>query len=346
MLKALIKEIEIRAKENNPAFNEIATIYIGGGTPTAYTPDELGRLVAAIKSNFYSQNIIEFTVEANPDDLSAPYLEGLRRVGVDRLSIGVQSFIERDLKWMNRGHTARQAIESVKLSRRLGFNNITVDLIYGIPGMSVDEWRYNLETAISLNIQHLSAYHLTIEEKTVFGKRQKKNLITPIAEEQSERQFILLRELTASSGFEHYEVSNFAKNKMYGIHNSGYWKQQPYIGIGPSAHSYDGERRRWNVSNNIRYLEKINTAAIFFEEEHLDIPAKYNEYILTSLRTNWGVSLDYIEKRFGKYFQEYFEERSKKLILSGCLVPKNRNVKISTSYVFLSDSIVSSLIFV
>lgn len=346
MLKALIKEIELRAKENNPAFSEITTIYIGGGTPTVYAPEELGLLVDAIKSNFSADNITEFTVEANPDDLTISYLEGLKKIGTNRLSIGIQSFIERDLQWMNRRHSAQEAIESVKLSQQAGFNNITIDLIYGIPSMSLDKWKHNLETALSLDIQHLSAYHLTIEDKTIFGRRQEKGQLAQIDDEESEKQFLLLRELTAKAGFEHYEISNFAKDKKYGIHNSNYWKQQPYIGIGPSAHSYDGEQRRWNISNNIHYIENINAHNTFYEYEELNLSTKYNEYILTSLRTNQGVSLEYILQYFGVNYLTYFNEQAKILLSSEKLVNEAKCVKISPAHIFVSDHIISSLLYI
>lgn len=344
MLKALIKEIEIKAKENNPAYNEIVTIYIGGGTPTIYNPQELRQLVDAIKTNFSAENIIEFTVEANPDDLTATYLEGLQQIGVNRLSIGIQSFIDRDLKWMNRRHTARQAIESVRLAQQVGFNNITVDLIYGIPAMTIDEWKHNLKTAISLNIQHISAYHLTIEEKTVFGKRLQKKQLQEIDEEQSEQQFLLLTELTANAGFEHYEISNFAKDGKYGMHNSSYWKQQPYIGVGPSAHSYDGEYRRWNISNNTHYVEKVNASLVFYEQEELDLPTKYNEYILTSLRTSWGINLDYLKHKFGHHFYNHFMATSQKFFNSETLLKRGENVKISSAHLLTTDAIITALL--
>lgn len=344
LLKALIREIEIRAKENDPAFSELSTIYIGGGTPTVYSPTELSLLINAIKANFSAESIIEFTVEANPDDLTPTYLEGLRKIGTNRLSIGIQSFIDRDLLWMNRRHTAQEAIESVKRSQRAGFSNISVDLIYGIPAMSTDEWRSNLETALSLDIQHLSAYHLTIEEKTVFGKRRKKGAIAEIDEEESERQFLLLRELTAKAGFEHYEVSNFAKAGKYGIHNSSYWKQQPYIGIGPSAHSYNGEQRRWNVSNNIHYLEGVSSSGIFYEQEDLATSTKYNEYILTSLRTAWGIDIDYINQNFGAYYLSHIEKQIERFLKTKVLKKKGEVVKISSAHLFLLDNITSNLI--
>ncbi len=346
MLQALIKEIELRAKEHNPAYNEISTIYIGGGTPTVYSPAELGLLIAAVKANFSANNIVEFTVEANPDDLTPSYLEGLKKIGVDRLSIGIQSFIDRDLKWMNRRHTAKEAIESVKLSQQKGFDNITIDLIYGIPAMSLDEWGHNLETALSLDIQHLSAYHLTIEEKTIFGKREQKGQLTQIDEEESERQFYLLRELTANAGFEHYEISNFAKNGKYAIHNSSYWKQQPYIGIGPSAHSYDNEQRRWNVSSNVHYIRDINNGFGFYEQEMLDTTTKYNEYILTSLRTSWGINLNYLKYSFGYYYYNHFIAISQQLFSNGTLFKEGESVKISSIHLLTADAIISSLLLI
>lgn len=346
MLQALVKEIEFHAKENNPAFNNISTIYIGGGTPTVCSPQELGLLVNAIKTNFSAENIVEFTVEANPDDLTPSYLEGLKKIGVNRLSIGIQSFIDRDLKWMNRRHSANDAINSVRQAQQAGFDNITIDLIYGIPSMSLDEWRYNLETALLLNTQHISAYHLTIEEKTIFGKQQAKGLVSQIDEEQSEEQFMLLRDLTQNAGFEHYEISNFAKDQKYGIHNSSYWRQQPYLGIGPSAHSYDGDRRQWNTANNKQYLVLLNDNAAFYEREVLDISTKYNEYILTSLRTMWGVNLDYILNNFGQNYLNHFERSAKILLNSKDLEQEGNSVKILPSRYFVSDRIITSLLYI
>jgi oxygen-independent coproporphyrinogen-3 oxidase len=346
LLNALIKEIALRAKENNPAYNQISTIYIGGGTPTVYSPSELGLLTAAVKANFSAANIVEFTVEANPDDLTPAYLESLKKLGVNRLSIGIQSFIDRDLKWMNRRHTAKEAIESVRLAQQVGFDNVTVDLIYGIPAMKLYEWRHNLEAALSLNIQHLSAYHLGIEEKTVFGKREQKGLLTQVEEEESEQQFYLLRELTANAGFEHYEISNFAKDGKYGIHNSSYWKQQPYIGIGPSAHSYDKERRRWNISNNIRYIKGLNSCTDFYAQELLAATTIYNEYLLTSLRTSWGIDLDYLKHTFGRYYYNHFTSAAQYLFSIGILVREDKSVKIPPAYFLRADAVISSLLIV
>ena len=343
MLKALIRELEIKAEENNPAFGKITTMYIGGGTPTIYSPAELGLLVAAAKNNFSADNIVEFTIEANPDDLTPSYLEGLKKIGVNRLSIGIQSFIDRDLRWMNRRHTAKDAVESVKLAQQAGFDNISVDLIYGIPAMSINEWRHNLEAAFSLNIQHLSAYHLTVEKKTIFGRQQEKGLLTPVTEEESERQFLLLSELTTNAEFEHYEISNFSKDQKYGTHNSNYWKQVPYIGIGPSAHSYDGEHRRWNISKNLHYLEKIAANDIFYEQEELGLSTKYNEYLLTSLRTSWGVDLSYLKAGFGAQLYAYFIAAAQQLIDTDVLLKDGKSVKIAPPHLLITDAIISRL---
>ena len=347
MLQVLKQELVDRSVESTTQ-NPVKTIYIGGGTPSVYTPEELGQLVATIKKYYKVNDIEEFTVEVNPDDIDAVYLEGLLKFGVTRLSIGVQSFIDRDLVWMNRRHSAKQAYSSILLAQKAGFNQISADLIYGIPGMAHEEWTYNVNKMLSCGVGHISAYHLGIEEKTVFGRRLQKGLLQPVAEERSEEQFETLRKMLLTAGFEHYEVSNFAQKGCYGIHNSNYWKQQPYIGIGPSAHSYDGfSFRRWNISNNRKYLECFLSPSdkLYYEHEILSEQMRYNEYLLTSLRTKWGVDLYYLESNFSDFYTQYLIDKSAHFISKGHLVLSQGKLTIPPACFLLSDYIISSLFY-
>lgn len=244
VLEALLREMELR-RRFLPG-DSLSTLYVGGGTPSVYAPQELGRLTARARELWNCTGLEESTVEVNPDDLSPACLDGLLRAGFDRLSIGIQSFVDRDLRLMNRRHTAEGAEKAVREAQRAGFGNISIDLIYGIPGMSDREWRDNLERALSLEVQHISAYHLTVEPRTVFGRRAAQGKFTPVDEETSQRQYLTLHRTLTAAGYEHYEISNFARPGRRSRHNSAYWTGEPYLGIGPSAHSYDGRRRSWS----------------------------------------------------------------------------------------------------
>lgn len=290
MLAMIERELAGRQHEVPP--HSVQTLYFGGGTPSVCAPAEIARLVRQVRKQWDVDRFEEVTLEANPDDLSRDYLTALRAAGIDRLSIGVQSFHDRHLERMNRRHTARAAVEAVEAAAAAGFPKITIDLIYGVPGMTLREWQEDLEQAIALPVQHISAYHLTIEPSTVFGKRG----LSPVEESVSEQHYALLRERLLAVGFEHYEVSNFALPGHRARHNSAYWRGEPYLGIGPSAHSYDGRRRRsWNVSSNPLYL-----AGTPPEEERLTDTDLLNEYLMTRLRTAEGISLSEISTRFGE----------------------------------------------
>jgi oxygen-independent coproporphyrinogen-3 oxidase len=352
MLDALLYEMDLKKVEGGvlSEYNEhdVATLYFGGGTPTVYSPWELEMLASKALSLFLPNGIEEFTVEANPDDLTPEYLESLNAIGVNRLSIGIQSFTDRDLRWMRRRHTARQAINSVVNARKAGFNNISIDLIYGIPGMSEKEWEENVRQALELNVPHLSAYHLTIESKTILGKQQKRGLFKPVDDEISAWQYALFEKLTAEAGYIHYEISNFAKPGCFSKHNSSYWQQKPYIGIGPSAHSYDGKNlRRWNVANNKKYIDALFSGNIYYEEEHLSIYDRYNEYILTSLRTSWGIDMyGDINNKFGDELYSYFLKQAIPLLNADRLEFENDCIYIPSKYFFVSDSIINRLFYV
>ena len=296
VVDAIIAEIELR--QGYLKDKSIETIYFGGGTPSLLTQEQVKKLLDKIRIVYTVDQNAEITLEANPDDLNHIKLEQLKEAGINRLSIGIQSFIERDLSFMNRSHTKDQATKCVANAQALGFNNITIDLIYGVPNQTNEEWRNNLRQAISLNVQHISSYCLTVEPKTTLAHMVKKKQVLQVTDEVAEKQFKMLIETLAEDGFEQYEISNFAKDDFISLHNSNYWKGVEYIGLGPSAHSYNGTSRQWNVANNNRYMKSLETAQLDFEQEILTEEQKYNEYILTALRTKWGIDENEIIQRF------------------------------------------------
>ena len=343
MLNALLKEVVLKKDYLN---NEpLTTLYFGGGTPTVYAPDELKMLIDAVKEH-YPHSIEELTVEANPDDLNEEYLNQLRAAGVNRLSIGIQSFIERDLALMNRRHDAKIALNVVPMAQRAGFDNISIDLIYGIPGQSEAEWQQNLDTAIALNVQHISSYHLSIEPKTVFGNKLKRGLFAPVDDELSERLYQTLELKLGNAGFTHYEVSNFAKADFVSKHNTSYWTYKSYIGVGPSAHSFNGTSRQWNIANNNQYIKAIDENESFWEVEVMNTAEQYNELILTSLRTMWGLSKKELERLFDNDIISYFYSAAKPLLACGKLVENDGNICIPTEHFLISDGIMSDLFIV
>lgn len=341
MLAAITKEIRMR----NAELKEIPqTLYFGGGTPSIYSPAELKSITNEIKRNFCVDTFREFTIEVNPDDLNERYLEDLLELGVNRLSIGIQSFVDEHLRFMNRRHTAKQAIECIKTAQNTGFNNINIDLIYGLPQLKLKQWRKNISIFLDLDIPHLSAYHLGIEPRTVFYKRFEKGELKPADENSSIKQYEILEKMTFGAGFEHYEISNFAKNNLYSIHNTAYWQGKPYMGFGASAHSYDGNNvRRRNIANNKRYIEAVNTNQTFWENENLNIIECYNDYILTSLRTVWGANIAHIKSTFGEKFYNYAIKQSQNLIQQNLLIRNENQIKIPSKHFLLSDSIIRAL---
>jgi oxygen-independent coproporphyrinogen-3 oxidase len=342
MLDCMIMEMENKALQGESLSdnNKPYTLYFGGGTPTVYTTDELKRLADKAISLFFPKFPSEWTVEANPDDLTDDYLYQLAGLGVNRLSIGIQSFIDRDLQVMRRRHSAQQAVNSVEKAKNFGFNNISIDLIYGFPGMSMKEWEYNLDCAIGLNVNHISAYHLSIENKTILGKMRDKGKFYPVDDELSDLQYKLLENKLHNAGYIHYEISNFALPGFFSRHNSAYWNKQQYIGIGPSAHSYDGSfTRKNNVANNIKYIENIKKGIIPEEIEILSEKDVYNESLITALRTMYGLDLD----AFPKIFKDDFLQKAAKYLQSGRMVYDGK-YKIPSQYFLISDSIISDFI--
>jgi len=290
LLQALVKEIQVQ-KDYLDA-ETVETIYFGGGTPSILSADEINLLIGTITGLHTVSSNAEITLEANPDDLNREKLQAFRQTEINRFSIGIQSFFDDDLEWMNRVHRANEAEASVKRAQDAGFDNLTVDLIYGYPLLSDKKWKQNLEKVFELEVPHVSSYAMTVEPKTALASFIKNKKQQAISDEQSAGQFILLMDAMREKGFEHYEISNFCKPGHYSKHNSNYWKGVKYLGIGPSAHSYNGETRQWNIANNAKYMQAIETGKISAETELLTEANRLNEYIMTSLRTMWGLDLD------------------------------------------------------
>jgi oxygen-independent coproporphyrinogen-3 oxidase len=339
LLDALIKEFEIRKEYLGTG--SVSTIYFGGGTPSILSIHEVERILQKINALFSVDKTAEITLEANPDDLSLSYLQDLRKLGINRLSIGVQSFFDEDLKWMNRRHTSREAENCIKLSQDCGFSNINVDLIYGLPQLSNGRWQQNLHKFIALDIPHLSAYHLTIEPKTVFGYYKRKGRLTETDEEMSLRQYKMLIETMREHGFDHYEISNFCKRQLYSRHNTNYWQSGHYLGIGPSAHSYNGMSRQWNVSVNSDYMTALNKGTSYFGIEQLTDTEKFNDYLLTGLRTKWGIDLDFIKNSFGIDYLRLLEKELTRFSDSRFMTRDNQKILLTEEGMFISDKIIA-----
>jgi oxygen-independent coproporphyrinogen-3 oxidase len=354
MVLALAKEIQMRKGEFE---NELVeTIYFGGGTPSVLTSKEIQFLIDAVYENFVIAENPEITIEANPDDLSRERIVELSKSPVNRLSIGIQSFFEDDLVMMNRAHNSAEAKKCLEEATKY-FDNISLDLIYGVPGMSNKKWKRNIETALSFGIPHISSYALTVEPKTALNKLIQTGKIEKPKDEVAEAHFQILVETLEKNGFIHYELSNFGKENYFSKNNTGYWLGKKYIGIGPSAHSYEGVSRSWNVSNNGMYLKSMDENKLPNEVEVLSITDRYNEYIMTGLRTIWGVSLDRIEQEFGNEYFAYLQKQSEKFINDGLLeivtssdsaFGRNRIKKIlkpTPKGKFLTDGIASDLFY-
>jgi oxygen-independent coproporphyrinogen III oxidase len=308
VVKAIFKEINIR--KNYLQGETVKTIYFGGGTPSLLSSSDLELLMQHIYSNFKVDKDAEITLEANPDDITEEKLIDWKQSGINRLSIGVQSFFEEELKWMNRAHNAEQAYHNLQLAR-IQFANITMDLIYGSPLLTDEMWKQNVEKAIDLDIPHLSCYALTVEEKTPLHKNIGLQKTPDVDNEKQARQFLLLMQWLRDAGYEHYEVSNFAKPGFCSRHNSSYWKGDKYLGLGPSAHSFNGKERQWNVANNQKYIFAIANGGVFYEKEILTERDKLNEHIMISLRTNEGLNLSTVEEKWGKEKAALIEQQLK-----------------------------------
>lgn len=348
MVLALAKEISLRKNELLDCArsdNKIETIYFGGGTPSILEVEDLRFLIDEVYKNYNVVENPEITVEANPDDLTEERIIELSKNKVNRLSIGIQSFFEDDLQLMNRAHNSEEASKCLEIASQY-FDNISLDLIYGIPGSSNEKWQQNIDKALSFGINHISSYALTVEPKTALDKFIKKGIIKQPDDEATQEQFHILVETLQENGFVHYELSNFGKSDYFSKNNSAYWLGKKYIGIGPSAHSYDGVNRGWNVSNNSLYIKSIQENKVPIETEKLTITDRYNEYIMTGLRTIWGVSLERIEKDFGKIYLDYLNKEAKRFLDDDLLIIEENVLRATKKGKFLCDGIASDLFLV
>ena len=346
MVAALAKEIQLRSNSiihhPSPITESIETIYFGGGTPSILSIADLKFLIDEVYRNFKVVENPEITVEANPDDLNLETIRQLANLSVNRLSIGIQSFFEDDLKLMNRAHNAEEAKKCLEFAKHY-FDNISIDLIYGIPNMSSKKWMQNIETALSFGVPHISSYALTVEPKTALHSFIQKGIIAAPDDEVAHEHFQILVDKLSENGFIHYELSNFGKDNFFSKNNTSYWLGKKYIGIGPSAHSYDGTNRGWNVSNNSQYIKSIQENKVPIEFETLTKTDRYNEYVMTGLRTIWGVSLDQIEQKFGKTYLDYLNQQAAKFIDDHLLFLDENILRTTKKGKFLSDGIASDL---
>ena len=341
---AVCKEAKIRFSYLN---NErVDTIYFGGGTPSQLSIDDLKSILDTIYRTYEVAKDPEITLEANPDDLSEDYLNNLIAIGINRLSMGVQSFDDEELKFLNRRHSAEKAMKAVKLSQKAGFDNISIDLMYGLPNQTMGIWKNNLQKAIDLNIQHISSYHLIYEEGTKLYRLLQKGNIKSVDEELSVEMFSTMIDYLTKDHFIHYEISSFGKDGLFSKHNSSYWLGTKYLGLGPAAHSYDGLNRSWNISSIPKYISGISCHRPDIEIEHLDQRTRYNDFILTGMRTMWGIDKKELEKLFGTDMLNYCSRNIQKHIDSSDVIETNSVYKLSRSGIFVSDSIMSDLMYV
>jgi len=340
MVKAISREAELRQGYLN---EQIETIYFGGGTPSLLAIDEIRPIIEKLSALFNVSNDAEITLEANPDDINKERLSAWKAIGINRLSIGVQSFFEDDLQWMNRAHNAGQAYKSIELAMQSGFENITIDLIYGTPHLSNEGWLHNLETALQLNVPHLSCYALTVEPNTALQKMIALHKKEDVDAEKQSQQFEQLMQWSAANGYEHYEISNFAKPGYRSRHNSSYWQGKPYMGLGPSAHSYNGTSRQWNIANNALYIAGIQQNKIPFESEELTSTQKINEYIMTGLRTTEGVELGRLKMLAGHAAVSLIVDDAQKFIQQNLMQIKNDALVLTNKGKLLADGIASDL---
>ena len=341
-LEALKKEMELRKDYING--ESVETVYFGGGTPSVLSPGEIGTILKETGKLFRIEEDAEITMEANPDDLSPAYLKEMVKTPVNRLSIGIQSFFDDDLKLMNRRHNSIQSQQSVKDAKNAGFENISIDLIYGLPGLDIKKWEENLKKVFLLTVNHLSAYHLTYHKGTRLYSLLKKGILREIPEEESLEQFEMLVDMAGRNGFDHYEISNFAKNEKFSHHNLAYWFLGKYLGLGPSAHSYDAGSRQWNIPDVRKYIQQVIAEKVFFKKEILTKNEHFNEYLITRLRTKWGISKEFISINFGPgKLQEVISGMAP--FLAGGYAREQKGFYILTQQgLFISDKIMEALI--
>lgn len=337
-------KMELQQRRDFLNGEQVQTIYFGGGTPSLLEPAEIQSVIDTISQLHSVADNPEITVEANPDDLTTAYIGQLALTSVNRLSIGIQSFDDEMLTLMNRRHTAQQAIDAVSNCQQAGFSNISVDLIYGLPRMTADDWCRQLDNVARLNVQHLSAYHLSYEEGTAFGLKLKQHKLEEVSEDESLEQFEILTAWAKSADFEHYEISNFARPGFRSRHNSSYWDRTIYLGIGPAAHSYNRTTRSWNTANTAEYIKGIESASCVSEEEQLSPSDIFNDYVITALRTSSGIDMDYLQREQPRQMVEYLKHQAESFVADGKLEYAGNHLKLTHSGIFVSDEIMEELI--
>lgn len=343
-INALCRELELRKEYLNG--EDIETIYFGGGTPSQLSRSDFEKVFDTIYKVYGTQYCNEITLEANPDDLHPDYLHDLSQLPFNRISIGIQTFNERTLKLLNRRHSAVQAIKAVEDCRQAGFKNISIDLMYGLPGETKESWKEDLQKAISLHVEHISAYHLIYEEGTCLYDMLQKHKVVEVDEDSSVTFFAMMIEALTKAGYVHYEISNFCRPGMLSQHNSSYWTGKRYLGCGPSAHSYNGIERQWNISSLKEYMQSIELGVIPAEIEELDLHTRYNDFIITSLRTMWGLPLSRLKEEFGEELYAYCLKNAQVYLDCGKLIKKENTLSLSKDGIFVSDGIMSDLLWV
>jgi oxygen-independent coproporphyrinogen-3 oxidase len=340
-VEALKKEIVLR--KNYLGGETVKTIYFGGGTPSILSVKNIEEILELLNKNYEIVSSPEITLEINPDTIDREKMSSLKKIGVNRMSVGIQSFDDEDLRYLGRRHDSRHAMQVLEDLKQTDFEKITLDLIYGMPTLTEEKWNKNLDIFFSTGITHLSAYALTVEPKTILGQRIEKGELQSVSEEETIRHYNILVERTKENSFEHYEISNFAKEGFRSQHNSIYWRDEKYLGLGPSAHSYDGKSRQWNISNLTKYIQLVGDAELFYEKEILSTEDKFNEYVMTSLRTSWGCDIEKIERDYGKSYAHHFLKNIKKYLENGEMLKENNTYFLSEEGKLFADGIAADL---
>ena len=345
MVDAIICEIELTEPYEPGSAETMDTLYFGGGTPSLLSAAELEKIIIALKQKFSFSDDLEFTLEANPDDINKERLKEWRSLGVNRFSIGIQDFDDAGLKWMNRVHTAAESLECINQVINSGFTNFSIDLIYGSPLLTDEQWNKNLDLVFEKNVPHISCYALTVESGTALDKMIGMKKREPVDPDKQARHFEQLIQRMEAAGYEQYEISNFARPGMHSKHNSSYWQGKSYYGFGPSAHSFNGNKRRWNIAHNALYIQSIQNGKIPFEEETLTPSQQLNEYIMTSLRTKEGIDLDQLEKTFGRVNRQAILEKTARYISTNKMIKEDQKLKLSAEGKLFADGIAADLFF-
>lgn len=343
-IDAVVNELKLRKRELNDG--QVTTLYIGGGTPSLLSIQQLNILITGLKDTVCLSEIEEFTIEVNPDDINIEYASGLKSLGINRVSIGIQSFVDQELILINRRHSAKQALDAVATLKLVGFSNISIDLIYGLPNQSIETWSSNIRQAIELDVNHISAYSLSYEEGTRLHMMRSGGKIKESTDDDYINMHNLMVAEFSKSGYQHYEISNFAKPDKYSKHNSSYWNNSHYMGLGASAHSYDGVVRRFNPNNINKYIESINAGKLCYEEELENVFERYNDCILTRLRTMWGLDMEYIKQEFDSNLYNHCINKTRQFVVSGAIVQDGSIIKLSETGIMISDNIFRELFYV